>query len=147
VFAVTGTTHLWRRGLTFDSSLAAAVCDERLVEGRPQEIRGFRRQLLADRLGVPTSRLPDDPDELVRAIRQLDETAPADDFGTRPSQRLSAIPIIAPDPTPTETDIDTWDPDGRAATSTWPPFWRAGTDRPRPRGHRRLNSRPTGEAV
>ena len=112
VFAVTGTTHLWRRGLTFDSSLAAAVFDERLVEGRPQEIRGFRRQLLADRLGVPTSRLPDDPDELVRAIRQLDETAPADDFGTRPSQRRSAIPIIAPDPTPTETDIDTWDPDG-----------------------------------
>jgi hypothetical protein len=112
VFSVTGTTHLWRRGLTFDSSLAAAVFDERLSDGRPQEVRGFRRQLLADRLGVPFRRLPDDPDELVRAIRQLDETAPADEFGTRPSQRRSAIPILAPDPTPTDTDVDTWNPDG-----------------------------------
>jgi hypothetical protein len=112
VFAVTGTTHLWRRGLTFDSSLAAAVFDERLADGRPQEVRAFRRQLMADRLGVPTSRLPDDPDELVRAIVQLDETARPDDFGSRPNQRRSAIPIVAPDPTPTDTDVDTWNPDG-----------------------------------
>ena len=112
VFVTTGTTHLWRRGLTFDSSLSAAVFDERLVDGRPLEVRRFRRQLLADRLGLVETRLPDDPDELVRAIRVLDETAPSDDLGTRPSQRRSAIPIVAPDPAPTNIDIDTWNPDG-----------------------------------
>ena len=112
VYALTGTTHLWRRGLTFDSSLAAAVFDERLVDGRPQEVRAFRHQLLADRLGLVETRLPDDPEELVRAIRVLDETAPSDDFGTKPSQRRSTIPIITPDPEPTNVDVDTWNPDG-----------------------------------
>ena len=115
VYAVTGTTHLWRRGLTFDSSLAVAVFDQRLVDGRPQEVRAFRRQLLADRLGLAETRLPDDPDELVRAILMLDETAPKkpdDDFGARPSQRRSALPILAPPEAPTDVDVDTWDPDG-----------------------------------
>ena len=53
VFALAGTTHLWRRGLTFDSSLAAAMFDERLIDGRPLEVSTFRRQLIADRLGLP----------------------------------------------------------------------------------------------
>ncbi|MDC0715775.1 hypothetical protein [Nannocystis bainbridge] len=102
-FALTGTTHLWRRGLSWDSSLAAAVFDERVIDGRPQDVRAFRIQLLADRLGIPTSRVPDDPAELVRAIRELD---------ARGSNRLSAIPIARPSDTPQNADIDAWNADG-----------------------------------
>jgi len=106
-FALTGTTHLWRRGLSWDSSLAAAVFDERLTDGRPQDVRGFRIQLMADRLGLPATRVPDDPAELVSAIRALDE---------RGSDRLSARPILRPEPPPPpNADIDTWNPDGTAS--------------------------------
>lgn len=105
-FALTGTTHLWRRGLTWDSSLAAAVFDERVIDGRPQDVRAFRIQLLADRLGIPVNRVPDDPAELVRAIRELD---------ARGSNRLSATPILRPTETPPNGDIDAWNADGSAA--------------------------------
>jgi hypothetical protein len=44
-YALTGTTHVWRRGLSFDASLAAAVFDETLDDGRPAEVRRFRRAL------------------------------------------------------------------------------------------------------
>jgi hypothetical protein len=114
-FAFTGTTHLWRRGLTFDSSIAAAVFDERLVDGRPQEIRTFRRRLLAGRLGLQETKIPDDPGELVGAIRDLDLTS---------SFRLAARPILPParivptDDYPKDGDRAVWDPDGvRTATS------------------------------
>lgn len=102
-FALTGTTHLWRRGLSFDSSLAAAVFDERLVDGRPQDPRAFRIQLMADRLGIPATRLPDDPAELVAAIRTLD---------ARGGARLSAMPIRRPATPPTLDDIRVWNADG-----------------------------------
>lgn len=108
-FALTGTTHLWRRGLTYDSSLAAAVFDERVVDGRPQEVRNFRIRLLADRLGLPVTRVPDDAAELVRAIRQFDE---------RGSVRLSATAIQRPDPLPTDEDQNTWNPDGARSDLT-----------------------------
>jgi hypothetical protein len=104
--AITGTTHLWRRGLTWDSSVAAAVFDERLIDGRPQDVRAFRIQLLADRLGIPTTRVPDDPAELVAAIRALDD---------RGSDRLSARSIPRPSPAPPNGDIDIWNPDGTAS--------------------------------
>jgi hypothetical protein len=102
-FVLTGTTHLSRRGLSWDSSLAASVFDERLVDGRPQDLRSFRIQLLADRLGIPVPRVPDDPAELVKAIR---------DFDAGGSSRLAARPIVRPDPAPANADIDTWNPDG-----------------------------------
>lgn len=105
-FALTGTTHLWRRGLTWDSSLAATVFDERLTDGRPQDVRGFRIQLLADRLGIAATRVPEDPGELVKAIRGLDD---------RGSDRLSTVPIVRPSTPPANTDIDTWNPDGTAS--------------------------------
>lgn len=103
VFALTGTTHLWRRGLSWDSSLAAAVFDERVVDGRPQDVRAFRIQLIADRLGIPASRVPDDPAELVRAVRELD---------ARGSSRLSSASILPPADTPQNADIAAWNPDG-----------------------------------
>jgi hypothetical protein len=115
VFALTGTTHLWRRGLTFDSSYAAAVFDEKVSEGRPKEVLDLRRKLLAGRLGVPVSMIPDDPDELVRAIQDYDVTG---------SFRLAFRPLLVPptlapgvlDPQtpnyPTATDRNMWNPDG-----------------------------------
>lgn len=102
-FALTGTTHLSRRGLSWDSSLAASVFDERLVDGRPQDVRAFRIQLMADRLGIPPTRLPGEGAELVKAIRELD---------ARGSERLSAMSIIRPTPAPPNGDIDIWNPDG-----------------------------------
>jgi hypothetical protein len=111
VLAITGTTHLWRRGLTFDSSLAAAVFDERTTDGRSSEVRAFRVRLLADRLGLPVTRLPDDAIELVRAVREFDQ---------RGSVRLSATPIVAPDPAPTPADEDAWNPDGTRTDLTLP---------------------------
>lgn len=110
VYALTGTTHLWRRGLTFDSSLACSVFDERVARGRCAEVTGFRTALLARRLGVPVGTLPDDPIELVRAIIELDR---------RGSERLAAVPITPPAPPvagqpsyPTEDDVALWNPDG-----------------------------------
>src|SRR5262249_17477257 len=70
-YALTGPTHLWRRGLAFDSSLAAAVLDETLTDGRPTDVRNFRRALVGGALGVAPARVPDDPAELVAAIQIL----------------------------------------------------------------------------
>ena len=102
-YCVTGTTHLTRRGLTWDSSLAASVFDERLTDGRPTDVLNFRIQLIADRLGLPTTRVPIDPAELVKAVREFDQ---------RGSNKLSATPIVRPANTPANTDIDIWMPDG-----------------------------------
>jgi hypothetical protein len=108
-FALTGTTHLSRRGLSWDSSLAASVFDERVVDGRPSDVRSFRIQLMADRLGTPATRLPEDPAELVKAIRDLD---------TRGSERLSVTAIDRPSPTIPNGDVDIWNPDGSATDLT-----------------------------
>jgi hypothetical protein len=104
-FALTGTTHLWRRGLSWDSSLAASVFDERLSDGRPVDVQLFRMQLVADRLGIPVARVPADPAELVKAVRDLD---------ARGTERLSATSIDRPVKTPQnlDLDLDTWNPDG-----------------------------------
>lgn len=102
-FALAGSTHLSRRGLSWDSSLAASVFDERVQDGRPQEVLAFRRHLLADRLGLPISRVADDAADLVSAIRKLD---------ARGSARLSTSAILRPTDTPQNTDIDIWNPDG-----------------------------------
>jgi hypothetical protein len=111
VFAVTGTTHLWRRGMTYDSSIAVAAFDERLIDGRPLDVRTFRQQLMADRLGLRGATLPDDPAELTNAVRVFDQ---------RGSERLSARPIRRPDPLPTATDTDIWNPDGTRTDLTLP---------------------------
>jgi len=108
-YCVTGTTHLTRRGLTWDSSLAAAVFDERLTDGRPTDVLNFRILLLADRLGLPITRVPIDPAELVKAVREFDQ---------RGSNKLSATPIVRPTDTPANTDIDIWNPDGSVSGLT-----------------------------
>lgn len=102
-YCLTGTTHLTRRGLSWDSSLAAAVFDQRLSDGRPTDVVNFRLQLLADRLGLPITRVPTDPAELVQAVRALD---------LRGSNKLATTPITRPATTPASGDIDIWNPDG-----------------------------------
>jgi hypothetical protein len=105
-----GTTHLWRRGLSYDSSYAVAVFDDRLEAGRPQEVLNFRRQLCADRLGVAPSDVPDHPADLVDGVRAL---VTRGGFG-----RLVADRIRPPAEAPTTlvsttfTEDDVWNPDG-----------------------------------
>jgi hypothetical protein len=117
-YALTGTTHLWRRGLSFDSSLAVAVFDETLDEGRPAEVRAFRRALVADRLGVDPVFVPDDPADLVDAVRTLVER----DSGGR----LATDAIEPPDPEPSTIDRDVWNRDGSATPTFDPVGWIAG---------------------
>ncbi len=103
-YAMTGTTHLWRRGLTYDSSLAVSIFDDRLVNGRPQEISQFRRSLIADRLSLNPIHLPDDPAELLLTIAQLKRR--------NAGNRLSAESMRLIDIESTQTDINAWNPDG-----------------------------------
>ncbi len=113
-WALTGGTHLWRRGLGFDASLAVAVFDERLSNGRPAEVVAFRRTLVADRLGLPEKLVPEDPAELVRAVRQLSERGGG--------LRLSPEAIEEPEPMPTETDVAAWNPDGAPPSTGFDPM-------------------------
>ena len=92
-YALTGTTHFWRRGFSFDSSVAAAVFDETLDDGAPAEVRKFRRALLSGRLGLDPKLLPDDPSELIAAVRTLASRGGG--------ARLAFSTTPAPDPEPT----------------------------------------------
>jgi hypothetical protein len=103
-WALTGGTHLSRRGLSFDASLAAVVFDERLAGGRPAEVAAFRRALVAGRLGLAPTLLPEDPAELVRAVRQLASRGGG--------LRLSPEAIDDPGESVTELDTRVWNPDG-----------------------------------
>lgn len=51
-FLLAGPTHLWRRGLTFDSALSIALFDETSLLGRGAALCAARRQLLADCIGL-----------------------------------------------------------------------------------------------
>ena len=103
VYALTGTTHLSRRGLSFDSSLAAAVFDEVLDDGRPAEVRQFRRRLVAERLGLTQSLVPDDPTDLVAAIKRAVK---------RGSGRVAPFMLPPAELPVTEIDKDAWNRDG-----------------------------------
>ncbi|MCB5185578.1 hypothetical protein LG201_10225 [Methylobacillus gramineus] len=52
VWCLTGATHLRRRGMTFDGSVAIASLDHEIEEGYSRKIRTFRRELMAAKLGV-----------------------------------------------------------------------------------------------
>lgn len=114
-YAITGTTHLWRRGLSFDSSLAVAVFDESLLGGRPAEIVRFRRRLIANRLGLAVNLLPADPAELVLALRRL--TTQGSSF------RLATDAILPPEPAPSDIDKDLWNRDGSPRPDFDPVGW------------------------
>jgi hypothetical protein len=115
-YAMIGTSHLWRRGLSFDRGLAASVFDERLTLGRPTAVRAFRLALLAQRLGTTVPGVPLDPFELVRAVREL--AGPGAGFG-----RATTGPITMPDPVPTDPDVGIWNRDGSAVEGLDPFLW------------------------
>lgn len=71
VYVITGTAHLWRRGLTFDSSVAVSLFDKRLSEGRSNAINQFRRKLMANILGTTISSLPADLHDVIAGLREF----------------------------------------------------------------------------
>ncbi len=113
-WAIVGTTHLWRRGLSYDSSYAVTMFDDRVEEGRPQEILAFRRQLCADRLGVSLNDLPDHPADVVAAARAL---VARGGFGRLAAERLRPPVPEAPTADGAFTEADVWNPDGSPATA------------------------------
>ncbi len=52
VWCLSGATHFRRRGLTFDGSAAIASFDRQLERGYSKQVRAFRRNLMAAKLGV-----------------------------------------------------------------------------------------------
>lgn len=112
VVAITGTTHLWRRGLSFDSSFAMALFDENVVDGRPGAVRAARRQLFVDRLGLAANLVPDDPADMLATVRRLNAGGGL--------QRVKPNVYPAAADTTSTTDRDIWNPDGRpGGVSDW----------------------------
>ncbi|WP_426163650.1 hypothetical protein [Sandarakinorhabdus sp. DWP1-3-1] len=103
VFALTGSTALSRRGLSFDSSLSVAVFDEAVVRGRGASLAALRRALVAARLGLSPALVPDDGAQLVRAIAAL---------VARGSGRLTTATLPVVDPPVTDSDRALWNRDG-----------------------------------
>ncbi len=113
-WAMVGTTHLWRRGLSYDSSYAVTMFDDRVENGRPQEILAFRRQLCADRLGVSVNELPDHPADVVAAARAL---VARGGFGRLAAERLRPPVPEATTADDAFTEADVWNPDGSPTTA------------------------------
>ena len=53
VWCLVGATHLRRRGMTFDGSVAIASYDRQITEGYSTGVRNYRRELMAAKLRVP----------------------------------------------------------------------------------------------
>lgn len=103
-YLLTGTSHLWRRGMSHDASVAVAGFDTAVAGGRPASLVAAFHALLATRLGVPVSLLHRDPAGLVAAIRTL----VSDGGGGRTTVGTTKLP----DPLPTDGDVTIWNPDG-----------------------------------
>jgi hypothetical protein len=112
VWALVGNTHLWRRGLSFDSSLAVAVFDEANLFGRGAAVSAFRVQLAADRLGVANTQIPLVGHEFVGSLRRLA------DGGGAGRLALGAIPRASVLERPTATDMLLWNRDGSLSADT-----------------------------
>jgi hypothetical protein len=105
VVAVTGGFALSRRGLTFDSSLAVALFDERLTRERSREVFQFRQQLLASRLGERSEDLPADGAAVAAMVRQALQGG---------FTRNISLPKPPTGPDPGTGFAAAYDPDGRA---------------------------------
>ena len=101
---ITGTAHLWRRGLTFDSALSVALFDDTLAEGRPAVVNAARRGVMEQMLGLRTGLLPHAAQDCLAALQALNLGG---GFG-----RVSpaAYPPVAD--TVTAGDHSVWNPDG-----------------------------------
>lgn len=115
--AFTGSTHLWRRGLTFDASIGAGLFDENLIDGRPAIVRTARLTLFSQAMNLPlTPGLPlalPDPADMLEATRQLILAGGLQRIAT------DVYPAKALDET-NASDRELWNPDGLpGGTSDW----------------------------
>jgi len=102
---LSGSTHLWRRGLTFDTSLAVALFDENVVNGRPEAVQNARRQLMANMLGLDIALVPLDPTDCREALLRLSEGGGlARSDGRALTRRLGSD---------NSGEAPIWNPDGR----------------------------------
>ena len=109
-YALTGSTHLWRRGLSFDGSLSVALFDEQLHNGRPAQIVALRRALIAQQLSLPALRVPDEPTAMVHLVQRYNQAHSAR-VGHTPLPQPKLQPPAAPPPGAWTAD-DGWNPDG-----------------------------------
>ncbi len=58
VYALVGTSHFRRRGMTFDGAADLVSFDRAIEDGYSKKLRQFRRALMATRLGVPVGTGP-----------------------------------------------------------------------------------------
>jgi len=124
-YVVSGTTHLWRRGLSFDSSYAVALTDDQFVDGRSHEIHQFRLEVLAGRLGLLTAQLPQDSQELVGAIKTLVKRGGLGRLAVGAIERRDPVEVTTNDPE-VITEEEVWNPDGSAPASFDPVAFVAG---------------------
>jgi len=116
VLLLCGSTHLWRRGLSFDSSLAAGLFDEAVENGRSAVVRAARRRLMANALGLEDEDLvPEAPEDCLRAIQDLNAIGGL--------HRVKAD-ILKHTPHASDDEMDIWNPDG-FLPATDSEFWNA----------------------
>ena len=94
---------------------AADGADGRPTAGRPADIRAFRRNLVAGRLGLSFSLVPTDPAELVDTITRLSTQGGGG--------RLATDAMVAPPTAITDADRDAWNRDGSQQTGFNPVAW------------------------
>ena len=58
VYALVGTSHIRRRGMTFDGSVDVASIDRTISDGYSTQIRQFRQRLMAHKLGIDVPGTP-----------------------------------------------------------------------------------------
>ena len=109
---LTGSTHLWRRGLTFDSSVSVGLFDENTTFGRPTAVRAARLQLMANALGVDVGLVPEDAGDCLTAVKQLNANGGL--------MRVKPNVYSAKENTVSAADLSVWNPDGSVAgASDW----------------------------
>lgn len=113
VFLISGSAHLWRRGLTFDSALSVAIFDDHLTDGRSALVSSQRTLLMEQMLGLRAGLLPYGAQECVAALKALESGG---GFGrTAPGAFAAAVDTIS------DADHMIWNPDGTQADqwATW----------------------------
>ena len=101
---ISGTAHLWRRGLTFDSAVSVALFDDTLDEGRPLVVNAARRALMEQMLGLRAGLLPRQAQDCVAALIALNLDG---GFGR---VQPAAYPVA--EDSVTAGDHAVWNPDG-----------------------------------
>ena len=101
---ISGSAHLWRRGLTFDSALSVALFDDTLSDGRPAAVAQARVALMEQMLGLRPGLLPRGARDCVAALKALEAGG---GFG-----RVAPGAYPAAADTTSDGDHAIWNPDG-----------------------------------